>query len=278
MRRNKYAYPGAELQKHWSALHKGDREPYPTEAAVNRVAKAHPAIGRWIKSHGGAADVAVNLQEAWRAFHAGDFVAANELAGEQGALGAAVANKAVAIHTLYLEKSERLCQELLRKAIERGEQASEEWPDGANVHYTLALVLGRYSQRISILEALASGYATRVLKSLERALEIEPGHAEAHIALGLYHAEIVSKLGSLPARLTYGASQEEAIEHFSQAIKLAPKSPIAHVEYAHGLLLLDAEEHHKQVVKLCAHAAALEPLDRMEQLDIERAKHRCTSL
>ena len=273
-----YSYSGNDLKKHWAALHKGDCEPYPSEQAIARLTKAHPGLARGATRQGGAAAVAAQLQEAWGAFHRGDFVRAIETANEQGPLGAAAANKAAAIHTLYLEKDERQRLDLLKAAIERGDSAVEQLPDYANAHYTLALVLGRYSQRISILEALASGFAGRVHTQLERTLELEPRHAEAHIALGLYHAEIVSKLGGLAARLTYGASQDAAIEHFRQAIKLVPKSAIAHVEYARGLLLLDADRHRREVDQLCAHAAACKPLDVMEHLDVERAKHHCTQL
>jgi tetratricopeptide (TPR) repeat protein len=273
-----YSYRGDNLKKHWAALHKGDREPYPSEQAVARLAKAHPAAARGVTRQGGAGAVAGKLQEAWRNFHRGDFVGAIETASELEAIGAAAANKAVAIHTLYLEVNERQRLDLLEAAIQRGEGAVAQLPDWANAQYTLGLVLGRYSQRISILEALASGFAGKVHACLRRTLELEPRHAEAHIAIGLYHAEIVSKLGGLAARLTYGASQDAAIEHFRHAIKLMPKSAIAHVEYAHGLLLLDADGHRHEVEKLCAHAAACKPLDVMEHLDVERAKHHCTQL
>jgi len=273
-----YSYRGSELKKHWAALHKGDREPYPSEQAIGRLARAHLTVAHAVTRHGGAGAVAGKLQEAWAAFHRGDFVRAIEAGSQQEALGAAAANKSVAIRTLYLEKNERQRLDLLKAAIERGEGAAEQLPECANVHYTLGLVLGRYSQRISILEALASGFAGRVHACLKRTLELDPRHAEAHIALGLYHAEIVSKLGGLAARLTYGASQEAAIEHFRHAIKLMPKSAIAHVEYAHGLLLLDADGHSQEVAKLCTHAAACKPLDVMEHLDIERARHHCTQL
>jgi tetratricopeptide (TPR) repeat protein len=216
------------------------------------------------------------LEDAWRAFHAGDFTAAIKSATQLGALGAAVANKAAAIHTLYLEKNERKRLDILRAAIERGESAAEQLPEYANAHYTLALVLGRYSQRISILEALAAGYGGKIRHHLEQALALEPRHAEAHIALGLYHAELVKTLGGFAARLTYGASEDAAIEHFQRALRLAPDSAIAHVEYAHGLLLLDATGNRDEVEELCAQAASRKPLDMMEQLDIDRAKHSCT--
>jgi tetratricopeptide (TPR) repeat protein len=270
-----YSYPGAELKKHWSALHAGDHEPYPTAARITKLAKANASVGDAVERHGGAASVAEALEDAWRAFHAGDFMQAISSGRDLGALGAVVANKAAAIHTLYLEKNDRKRLEILRAAVKRGEDALEQLPDYANIHYTLALALGRYSQKISILEALAAGYGSRIRDHLEQALELEPKHAEAHIALGLYHAELVSTLGSIAARLTYGASESAALEHFRRATALVPGSAIAHVEYAHGLLLLDADAHRKEVEELCAQAAGCKPRDMMEQLDIDRAKHNC---
>ena len=136
----------------------------------------------------------------------------------------------------------------------------------------LALALGRYSQRISIIKALANGIATRVRSHLDITLKLAPEHAEAHIALGLYHAEIVAKIGALLAGLTYQASGEAALEQFRRAIKLTPRSPIANIEYANGLLLLDAQKHREQAQELYARAAATEPADAMEQLDVERAQ------
>jgi tetratricopeptide (TPR) repeat protein len=161
---------------------------------------------------------------------------------------------------------------ILENAMKRGDEAARLLPDYANAHYNLALVIGRYSQRISILKALAEGLASRVREHLELSLKLEPRHAEAHIAMGLYHAEIIGKLGALAARLTYGASGEDAVEHFKRAIKLAPDSPIALMEYANGLLLLDSRSNQIQARKLYAKAAALKPADTMERLDVERAK------
>lgn len=256
----------------WDRLHEGDREPYPDTAQVTRIAKKHTAFASWVAAHGGAAGIAAAVQDAWHEFHAGEFIHAIEIGGKLGALGATAANKAAAIYALHADRSEARALKLLKAAVERAQRAVEMLPDYANAHYTLALALGRYSQRTSILQALADGVATRVRAALERALELEPRHAEAHVALGLFHAEIVSKLGSLVARFTYQASQEAAIEHFRRALRLAPRSPIAHIEYAHGLLLLDAAANRPEALALYAKAAAFEPADAMERLDIEGAK------
>ncbi|HJS88498.1 MAG TPA: hypothetical protein VJ738_00855 [Steroidobacteraceae bacterium] len=267
-----HAYRGEELRKHWSRLHQTDREPWPDARAIGKLAKGHTQIASCIEAQGGAAAVAQALQEAWRAFHCGDFARA-VLAGEElGALGAGVANKAVAVDSLYSKRSATQVLKALESAVTRGEQAVAELPEYPNAHYTLALVLGRYSQRISILKALAAGLAGRVRAHLERSLALEPHHAEAHVAFGLYHAEIIGKLGSLAASLTYGATASAAVEHFREALALAPSSPIVRMEYANGLLLLDATRHRREAEELYAQAAVCTPADEMERLDVARAR------
>jgi tetratricopeptide (TPR) repeat protein len=265
-------FRGDELRERWSRLHQTDREPWPDAHAIGKLAKAHSSLATSIETRGGATEMAEALQDAWRAFHSGAFARAIAAGEKLGVLGAAVANKAAAVDSLYSKRGAPQLLEALESAVTRGEQAVAELPDHPNVHYTLALVLGRYSQRISILKALAAGLAGRVREHLERTLALEPRHAEAHLAFGLYHAEIVGKLGSLAAGLTYGATTSAAIGHFRQALGLAPSSPIVKMEYAHGLLLLDATRNLSEAQRLYAQAAACEPADEMERLDVARAR------
>jgi cytochrome c-type biogenesis protein CcmH/NrfG len=56
------------------------------------------------------------------------------------------------------------------------------------------------------------------------------------------------------------------------ALKLAPDSPIAHIEMANGLVMLHGRTMVAEAGKLYARAAALEPRDAMERLDVETAK------
>ena len=271
-----FRYPGDKLRQRWERLHHGDREPWPDEAMIARFSKQHAAFASWVQAYGGASAVAPALQNAWREFHAGDFRRAIEHGDELSALGASVANKAAGVDSLYSKQNGASILKMLDSAMQRGEAAVKLLPDYANAHYLLALVLGRYSQRISILKALAEGLASRVRSHLERALALEPRHAEAHLALGLYHAEIVAKLGSLAAGLTYGASHDAAIEQFRHAARLAPGSPIVHMEHANGLMLLDGERARAEASALYEKAAACEAADAMEHLDAARAKQGLT--
>lgn len=240
-----YAYVGDALRKSWDRLHRGDREPWPAEA---------------------------RLQAAWRAFHRGDFADAISEGAKLKAAGATVANKSAAVAATYLVEDDRPALELLREAAARAESASRDAPHDANAWYMQAFVLGRYAQRVSILKALAEGVGGKVSKALERAVELEPKHADAYIALGLYHAEIIDKVGALAGRLTYGADAAKSVKHFEQALKLNPASAIAHMEYANGLLMLHGDKQKKKAVELYRKAAAMKPADAMERLDVEQAK------
>jgi tetratricopeptide (TPR) repeat protein len=240
-----YAYEGAELRKAWDRLHRGDREPYPEAAA---------------------------LQQAWRAFHRGDFSEAIAQGITQGAPGSIVASKSAAVAATYLEDDDRRALRLLEEAAKRAEQATRKLPGHANAWYMLAFVIGRYAQQVSIVKALAQGIGSKVQNALDRTLELEPKHADAHIAIGLYHAEIIDKVGALAGRLTYGADAAKAVKHFEQAIKLNPDSAIAHMEYANGLLMLHGDKKKGQAVELYRKAAACKPADAMERLDVEQAK------
>ena len=64
-------YAGEALKKNWDALHKGDNEPYPKDAA---------------------------MQEAWRQFHAGHFEAATKSGGT-------AAIKATVIYATHLKRT-----------------------------------------------------------------------------------------------------------------------------------------------------------------------------
>lgn len=266
-----FDHPLPELHRLWDKLHRGDREPWPDAKDITGLGAKNPAFADWLDGHGGAAATAQGLQSAWREFHAGRFLQAIKLGSALGGIGAVIANKAAAIHSLAAHRGAAKRADLLQSAIERG-KASVELPEYANAHYMLALVLGRHSQDISIVKAVTAGLATRVKNHLERTLALEPRHAEAHVALGLYHAELIGKLGGLAAAFTYGASKDRALEHFQRALKLAPASPIVHIEYANGLLLLERANGRDKAEELYRQAASCTPLDAMEQLDVERAQ------
>jgi hypothetical protein len=261
-----FDYAGDKLAKAWPKLHAGDQEPFPDDKHVAKLIKANPALGK------DAGKLAAQLQDAWRAFHRGDFHEAYDAGVALKALGASVAIKAGGIHATYLVDNDKDKIARYEALAKLADTAVAALPDEANSHYRRAFALGRYSQCISITKALAQGIAGKVKESLDNTLKLAPKHAEARTALGLYHAEIVGKVGGMLAKLTYGASAGEAEKQLKEALKLTPDSPIAHVEYANALLLLHGDKQEDAAAEAYAKAAKLKPKDAMEALDAAFAK------
>ncbi len=239
-----FIYDAKSLKANWDRLHKGDAEPFPKDAAV---------------------------QAAWIAFHAGDFQKAFDAGVKAGPAGFNVANKAQCIYANYLESNEKKQLEMFEEAAERAEQLQAAEPKNPNGYYWQAYALGRYSQGISVVKALSQGLGTKVKHALETTIKLAPKHADAHIALGTFHAEVIDKVGKLLGK-TQGADAATGIKMFKEAIKLNPDSAIAKVEYANGMVMLEGEKKLKEATTLYEEAAACEPVDAMECLDVEMAK------
>jgi tetratricopeptide (TPR) repeat protein len=240
-----YVYTAASVKKSWARLHVGDAEPFPKNAA---------------------------LVEAWIAFHAGQFEKAAKLGLDAGVDGYSVAHKAACIYATYLEPNEKKKIAMFEEVAERCERQQLEQPDNAAGYYWHAYSLGRYAQGISIVKALAQGIAPKVRASLDKTIALAPKHSDAHIALGAFHSEIIDSVGAMIGGLTYGVKKEEGYKAFKKALELNPDSAIARIEYANALVTLEGKKKMDEAVKLYEAAAAVDPMDAMERLDVEAAK------
>ena len=240
-----YAFDTASLTQNWARLHQGDCEPLPTDAAVLK---------------------------AWVLFHNGEFQKAAEAGLKAGGGGITVANKATCIYATYLENKEKSKLDLLLAVAQRAEAQQAADPKNPNAWYAQAYALGRYGQSISVAKALAQGLGSKVKTALEQTLQLAPRHADAHIALAAFHAEVIDKVGSLIGSMTYGARKDTGLALFRQALKLNPGSAIAMTEYANGLVMLEGDKRTKEATRLYEQAAACKPLDAMERLDVDMAR------
>ena len=240
-----YAYDAAGLKKNWDRLHRGDREPFPKDAAV---------------------------LTAWQHFHAGEFQQAVEAGTAAGGAGINAAVKAQAIYANYLEKNEKNKLALFEEAAGWAEERQSEAPKDANGYYLYAFALGRYSQGISVTKALTQGFGGKIKTALTTTLKLAPTHADACTAYGSYQAEVIAKVGALVGGMTYGAKKDSAIEYYQKALKLHADSAIAHIEYGNGLILLNGKGAIGDATKLYEKAAKCKPVDAMERLDVELAR------
>src|SRR6185437_14272637 len=156
-----FDYAGDKLAKAWPKLHAGDQEPFPDDKHVAKLLKANAALGK------DAAKSAAQLQDAWRAFHRGDFQDAYDAGVALKALGASVAIKAGGIHATYLVDDTAAKTKRYESLAALAESAIDALPDDANAHYRYAFALGRLSQTISIGKALAQGLAGKVRAALD---------------------------------------------------------------------------------------------------------------
>jgi tetratricopeptide (TPR) repeat protein len=161
---------------------------------------------------------------------------------------------------------------MFQEIAARCEAQQKADPKNANAFYLHAYALGRYAQGISIVKALKDGIGDKVKNSLATAIKLAPRHADAHVGLGTYHAEIIDKVGAMIGGLTYGAKKETGLELFEAALKLNPDSAVARTEMANGLIMMFGKAKMKDAEKLYADAAKCKPADAMERLDVEAAK------
>lgn len=247
-----FDYTQDQLAEAWDDLHIGDQYAYP------------------LSLDDYDADILTAQAEAWLAYHNGDYQTAAEMGLELAEHGAVVLAKSVAAYCDYLCEDEDEALALLKSSMEICENAAEALPDCANVQFVNALIMGRYSQRISITKALSQGLGGKIKTHLESTLELEPNHAEAHTAMGLYHAEIIDKIGAMIGGLTYGAKKPIAMQHFEKSLELAPNAPITSIEFANGILLLGGKE--KRASELYQQAAECDALDALQNCDISFAQ------
>jgi len=240
-----YTFDAGSVRRLWARLHAGDAEPCPTD---------------------------VGILDAWALFHNGEFQKAADAGLKAGDAGLTVAHKATCIYATYLEKKEKVRLDLFMEVASRAQEHAVRDPKNASAWYLQAYALGRYSQGISVAKALAQGLGSRVKESLEKAIQLQPRHADAHVALGAFHAEVIDKVGSLIGGMTYGAKKDVGLRLFQDALKLNPGSAIAMVEYANGLVMLEGDKGMKEATRLYEQAAACKPVDAAERLDVELAR------
>jgi tetratricopeptide (TPR) repeat protein len=238
-------FDSSTLQTHWGRLHLGDAEPWPERADV---------------------------LEAWVLFHNGEFERAAHVGLLLGDAGMNVANKATCIYANYLEPREHNRQQLLLEVAARAEALQHREPLNPGAWYWQAYALARYSQCISVAKALTQGLGSKIRHALEVTMTHAPRHADAHLALAGYHAEVIDKVGALVGGMTHGASKQAGLALYQKALALNPDSAITLSEYANGLLMLEGQKRMDEVRHLQDRAAAWQPLDAMERLYVASAR------
>ena len=220
---------------------------------------------------------AQSIEDARAVYAEGRFMEAADLARVlDTSEGYALAANSLAIYGYYIAPDSekeglfRRAEEFARKAI-RLDAANPE------AHLQLAHAMGRHAQVIGMLEALSEDYASQVRDAIQEALRLDPDAAAAHLSLGAWHAGAVSAGGFL-AGLLYGANEEDALAQFERALELAPQEKIVLLEYALGLLGLDADDNRGKARDLLERAITLPSNDAHDRIIHRKAVERLAAL
>jgi hypothetical protein len=229
----------------WPRLHAGDAEPLPASSA---------------------------LLQAWVHYHNGAFEESARAARALGTDAQTLVLKAQAIHATYVEPREPVRLARLWSTAQQALALKALAPLVPGFSYWHGYALGRYSQGVSVAKALALGFGAAVRLSLQTAIDLAPAHADAHLAMARFHAEVIDKVGPLIGSMVHGARRETGMGHFETAMALNPDSPITHHEHATGLLMLGMPDASARAQNLREQAALLAPQDAMEHLYLAQVK------
>ena len=233
----------SDLKDRWQGLHQADLAPLPSG----------------------------DLLDAWLAFHNGHFSQAGKMGRGLGIKGLPVLLRSVVAYTDYVCEDDKVSTELLHDAYIYGVDLCEDSHFDYNCEFTTALTMGRYSQSISVTKALHQGMGGKIKSRLSAVLEHQPDHAEAHIAMALYHAEVINKVGATLGGITYGAKAKLAYEHIDRALTLAPTA-INLIEAGNAYILLKDKNAVDKATELYQQAADKKPLDALQTMDIDFAQ------
>ena len=172
--------------------------------------------------------------------------------------GYALAARSLSIYAHYVASDEER-KEIIDRAIGVAEEAVRADTANPEALYQAAHAYGRFAQHTGKVTVLRKGTMGKIRDLLEAAIALDPGFADAILALGGWHADI-HDAGRM-ARWMYGGSREKAAELFEQALEMMPDSRVALYEYAVRLPELDKEGGSARAGALLAKAAALPELD-----------------
>ncbi|MYB35047.1 MAG: hypothetical protein F4X92_08000 [Gammaproteobacteria bacterium] len=221
---------------------------------------------------------ATTLEEAETAYAEGRYLEAARMAEKAGgASGFALAANSLNTHALYYaEKDEQ--SGLFRHAMDLAERAIEIDPKSLRGHFELVRAMGKYAQGIGRVKAMNEKYAEQIREHLEFALSLDDNFADAHLALGSWHAGLVEVMGSFLAGILFGANRKDAVFHIERALDLDREGIDIHYGSANGFLALGKRKYRKKAEDLLSRVAEL-PVQESYQASIqEKAVQRIKEL
>ena len=208
---------------------------------------------------------AADLPEAEDQLAQGEWQSAAQIAETVGGVdGLNLAAKAYALGA----STDQAPAGTLDKALNAARSAVRLAPQNAMAHFQLAQALGRQAQQAGLIGS--AKLAGQVKAELLTAIRLNPNIPQPYAALGVWNAEISAK-GALPA-LLLGASREEALKNFEQALRLDPLTMSYLVEYGRALLRMPGQALHARGLQQLQFALSLTPRTFWERDEQRKAR------
>ena len=192
-----------------------------------------------------------------------------EALAEGTATAYALAAKAASYYAGYVASTGKDKEAWFSKAEAAAKKAIAADPTYPEGYFELARAQGRLSQYRGILASL--NLASSVRDNLKKALELDPKHDSAMVALALWNLELAQKgVGWM-----YGASAKRAEPLFQQAIRLNPTAIAHRLEYGNALIRLKKPDAARRQLEKALELPARTWVDRANQ---EKARTLLESL
>lgn len=199
---------------------------------------------------------AATLQEAEIAYAEGRYLDAAQIAEKAGGAGGfAFAASSLNVHALYYA-DRRKRSELYQRAMGYAEKAIEIDSKSFIGHFELARAMGEYARGIGRVRAMNEKVVERIRQHLEIAISLNDNYADAHHALGRWHAGLIEAMGSFLGRSLFGAKKKNAIFHLERALELDPEGIEIHHGSAIGFLALGKRKYRKKAEFLLSRISA----------------------
>ncbi len=221
---------------------------------------------------------AETIDGAHAAYVEGRFSEAAQLAKAVGTSeGYALAAKSLTIYGRYIAAADEK-RLLFEQAMELANEAIQVDPNNSEAYLDLARAMGRHSHHISKFRAAKENYAKKTREAIENAVRIDPESASAYVSLGRWHVGIIARVGSIVARVTFGARKKEVVASFERAIELNPETKADYLDIAIGYEALDYKKYQEKVHDLLKRAIELPVTDAYDRIIHEEAVKYLKSL
>lgn len=152
-----------------------------------------------------------------------------------------------------------------QRAMAIGQSILTKNPDHNEAKLLYAISYGFYGRGMSPLSAWRKKMPQKIRATIETAVAANAEDPNSFALYGGWHMAVAAKAGTKRAKKMFGATAQEGIVYFEQALSGAPDNIMINGNYIMMLYASDPEQHGKKVEKLLAHMRTLEPQNAAER-------------